>query len=119
MKNATCNELKGYKYIADSFALELKYFHANDSISKIKTIWSDYSKRDYLDSNSWLYVVALLESDDDDDYKKKKGLIEAMKDEMNNQCPDYNDRLFCHVLRKDKVDWSKFEKQGAKNQNNE
>ena len=111
MKEATGNELKGYKYIDDSFALELKYFHANDRMSKIKTIWADYSKRDYLDSNSWLYVVALLESDNDDDYEIKKNLIEAMKDEMNNQCSGYKDRLFCHVLRKNKVDWSRFEKQ--------
>lgn len=108
MENATENTLKGFKYMQDSFALELKYFHSNDSISKIKTIWSDFSKRDYLDSNSWLYVVALIETDNDEDYSRKKDIIEAMKNDMVQQNADYQSNLDCYVMRKHIVDWSKF-----------
>jgi hypothetical protein len=111
MKDASGNVLKEYKYLQDSFALELKCFHANDSMSKIKTIWSDFCKREYLDSNSWLYVVALIESDNDEDYSKKKAIIDAMNDDMLKQNPDYQRNLYHYVMRKHKVDWSKFKKE--------
>lgn len=110
MNEANGNELKGFKYIEDSFALELKYFHANASISKIKTIWSDFCKRDYLDSNSWLYVVALIETNNDEDYLKKKEIIDAMKEDMVKLNSNYQENLDNYVMRKPVVDWSRFKK---------
>lgn len=110
MKDAKENNLKGYKYMADSFALELKYFHACDSISKIKRTECDFCKRKYLDSNSWLYVVALIESDNEDDYSDKKAIIDAMKDNMVKYNQDFQNNLFHYVMRKKTVDWSQFHK---------
>ena len=61
-----------------------------------------------MDSNSWLYVVALIETDNDEDYSRKKDIIEAMKDDMVQQNADYQSNLDCYVMRKHIVDWSKF-----------
>ena len=66
MENA--RNQKEFIYRNDSFALELKYFHGNDTLSRIKEIKCDFCKRNFLDQNSWLYVVALIEEDDDDTY---------------------------------------------------
>lgn len=102
MENAS--NQKEFIYRNDSFALELKYFHGNDTLSRIKEIKCDFCKRNYLDQNSWLYVVALIEEDDDDTYKSKKGIIDSIGDEEENG----KDNLFHYVIRKRKVDWSQF-----------
>ena len=95
---------KEFIYRNDSFALELKYFHGNDTLSRIKEIKCDFCKRYFLDQNSWLYVVALIEEDDDDIYDRKKGIIDSIGYEEENG----KDNLFHYVVRKRKVDWSKF-----------
>lgn len=102
MENA--KHQKEYKYVKDSFALELKYFHSNDSHNKIKRIKCDFCKRGELEQNSWLYVVALIEEDDDETYKIKKGLI----DFVGNEEEKGKDNLFHYVMRKKKVNWDKF-----------
>jgi len=102
MENAS--NQKEFIYRNDSFALELKYFHGNDTLSRIKEIKCDFCKRYFLDQNSWLYVVALIEEDDDDIYDRKKGIIDSIGYEEENG----KDNLFHYVVRKRKVDWSKF-----------
>lgn len=102
MENAS--NQKEFIYRNDSFALELKYFHGNDTLSRIKEIKCDFCKRYFLDQNSWLYVVALIEEDDDDVYDRKKGIIDSIGYEEENG----KDNLFHYVVRKRKVDWSKF-----------
>lgn len=102
MENAS--NQKEFIYRNDSFALELKYFHGNDTLSRIKEIKCDFCKRYLLDQNSWLYVVALIEEDDDDIYDRKKGIIDSIGYEEENG----KDNLFHYVVRKRKVDWSKF-----------
>ena len=76
MRNA--RNQKEFIYRDDSFALELKYFHGNDTLSRIKEIKCDLCKRYFLDQNSWLYVVALIEEDDDDIYDRKKEIIDSI-----------------------------------------
>lgn len=110
MRNAKGNHRKGYKYLDDSFSLELKYYHANDSLSKIKKSRCDFCKRDDLDSNSWLYIVTLIESNDEDDYLNKKTIIDDMKDDMVNRNQNYQQNLFNYVMRKKEVDWNQFTK---------
>lgn len=102
MENAS--NQKEFIYRNNSFALELKYFHGNDTLSRIKEIKCDFCKRYFLDQNSWLYVVALIEEDDDDIYDRKKGIIDSIGYEEENG----KDNLFHYVVRKRKVDWSKF-----------
>jgi len=102
MENAS--NQKEFIYRNDSFALELKYFHGNDTLSRIMEIKCDFCKRYFLDQNSWLYVVALIEEDDDDIYDRKKGIIDSIGYEEENG----KDNLFHYVVRKRKVDWSKF-----------
>ena len=102
MENAS--NQKEFIYRNDSFALELKYFHGNDTLSRIKEIKCDFCKRIFLDHNSWLYVVALIEEDDDDTYNRKKGIIDSIGDEEENG----KDNLFHYVLRKRRVDWNHF-----------
>lgn len=108
MSDAKGNQQKGYKYLADSFALELKYYHAKDPISKIKRIKCDFCKRDDLDMNSWLYVVALVESESENDYLNKKTIIDGIKDEIVNKNHDYQKNLFHYVMNKKKVEWKHF-----------
>jgi len=114
MNDAKENRLKGYKYMADSFAIELKYFHAKDPVSKIKKIKCDFCKRDDLDMNSWLYVVALVESENENDYLEKKTIIDNLKDEMVNKNHDYESNLFHYVMNKKKVEWKQFNNQEDK-----
>ena len=102
MENAS--NQKEFIYRNDSFALELKYFHGNDTLSRIKEIKCDFCKRYFLDQNSWLYVVALIEEDDYYIYDRKKGIIDSIGYEEENG----KDNLFHYVVRKRKVDWSKF-----------
>ena len=102
MENASTK--KEFIYSQDSFALELKYFRANDSQSRIKEIECDFCKRKFLGRNSWLYVVALIEEDDNDTYSNKKGLIDSIGDIEEKD--KYN--LFHYVMRKKKVNWDKF-----------
>ena len=104
MENA--KNQKEFVYRNDSFALELKYFHGNDTLSRIKEIKCDFCKRKLLDQNSWLYVVALIEEDDDDTYNKKKKIIDSIGDEEENG----KDNLFHYVLRKRRVYWNQFNK---------
>lgn len=86
---------KGFKYIDDSFAIELKYYHAKESIDDIRC---DFCKRRELDNNSWLYIVALIDSNEEFDDKEKN--IYAMRDELINKYPEYEKILFCHVMKK-------------------
>ena len=86
---------KGFKYIDDSFAIELKYYHAKESIDDIRC---DFCKRRELDNNSWLYIVALIDSNEE--YYDKEKNIYAMRDELINKYPEYEKNLFCHVMKK-------------------
>ena len=90
---------KGFKYIDDSFAIELKYYHAKESIDDIRC---DFCKRRELDGNSWLYVVALIDSHKE--YEEKKEAIYNMKSELIYEHPEYKDNLFCFVMEKPKKD---------------
>ena len=89
---------KGYEYINDSFALELKYIHKNESLGNVRC---DFCKRFNLELNSWLYVVVLIDSDNDELFQRKKNEIEDMKNELLKEHSIYNGKLFCAVLRKD------------------
>lgn len=86
---------KGLKYLDDSFAIELKYYHAKESIDDIRC---DFYKRKELENNSWLYVVALIDSNEG--YDDKERSIYAMRDELINKHPEYEKNLFCHVMKK-------------------
>ena len=86
---------KGFKYIGDSFAIELKYYHAKESIDDIRC---DFCKRRELDDNSWLFVVALIDANDE--FNNKKESILAMKKELIEKHPEYNKNLFCYVMKK-------------------
>ena len=86
---------KGFKYIDDSFAIELKYYHAKESIDDIRC---DFCKRRELEKNSWLYVVALIDSNEE--FSNKKEAIYAMKDELIEKYPEYENTLFCYVMMK-------------------
>lgn len=102
MENASTK--KEFIYSQDSFALELKYFRANDPLSRIKEIECDFCKRKYLDQNSWLYVVALIEENNDIEYQSKWNLINT----IGNEAEANRNNLFHHIMRKKEVDWRKY-----------
>lgn len=58
--------------------------------------------------NSWLYVVALVESESENDYLNKKAIIDGIKDEIVNKNHDYQKNLFHYVMNKKKVEWKHF-----------
>lgn len=87
---------KEYKYYGDSFALELKYIRKNDSINGVRY---DICKRFDLDSDSWLYVVALIDTNNDDEFLRKEQEIEGMKDRFVGRHPEYANKLFCKAIR--------------------
>ena len=64
--------------------------------------------------NSWLYVVALVESENENDYLEKKTIIDNLKDEMVNKNHDYESNLFHYVMNKKKVEWKQFNNQEDK-----
>lgn len=88
---------KGYEYINDSFALELKYIHKNESLGDVKC---DFCKRFNLEQNSWLYVVVLIESDDDETFQRKKDEIRGMGEKLIESYPEYEGKLFWESLKK-------------------
>jgi hypothetical protein len=105
MKNAKNN--KEFKYEGDSFALELKYFRAIESSADVKRkIRCDFCKRRDLESNSWLYVVALIESDDENDYNEKQVVVvNQLQNEIRSGNHEDDNNLFCKILRKKIVNW--------------
>ena len=66
---------KEFKYDGDSFAMELKYLHKNDSISKVKC---DFCKWSSIRNDSWMYVVVLIDGYSDIDIQKKEDKIKLM-----------------------------------------
>ena len=89
---------KEFIYNKDSFAIEVKYLHKKDSVLRVM---DDYSKRGEIESNSWLYVITLLDSDNEKTYKKRKEKIEAMRELMIEHDKEYDKNLFCKVLKKE------------------
>ena len=89
---------KEFIYDKDSFAIEVKYLHRKDSVLKVM---DDFSKRGELESNSWLYVITLLDSDDEKTYKKRKEKIEGMRELLIEHNKEYDKNLFCKVLKKE------------------
>ena len=99
-KLRNCTKAKGYKYYDDSFALELKYLHEKDDIRKVRC---DFCKRHDLDSNSWLYVVVLLDVVEEkaDRFEEKKRQIEQYANELYEMKAGYDKNLFFKILKKE------------------
>jgi hypothetical protein len=89
---------KEFYYNKDSFAIELKYLHRKDSVMRVL---DDFRKRGELGSNSWLYVIVLLDSSNDKIYAKRKGKIEEMKKIMIDYNKKFEKNLFCKVMKKE------------------
>lgn len=92
-----CTKHKGYKYLNDSFALELKYLRPKDHVDIVRC---DFCKRRVLESNSWLYVVVLIGYSDEKDLIGKSLQIANMAKETYQIDKEYHDNLFFRVLKK-------------------
>ena len=94
-----CTKHKGFKYCFDSFAIELKYLHENDTVRKVKC---DFCKRKDLDNESWLYVVVLLDysKENENKYRDKEREIKLYANELYKEKEEYKNNLFYRVLRK-------------------
>lgn len=99
-----CTKHKGFKYYHDSFALELKYLHEDDNVRKVRC---DFCKRRDLDSNSWLYVVVLMDHSQENDSKwtEKKEQIELFAQEMYDGNEEYKSNLFYDILKKERINY--------------
>lgn len=95
-----CTKNKGFKYCWDSFAIELKYLHENNTVRGVKC---DFCKRKDLDNESWLYIVVLLDHSKDNDkrIKEKEREIERYANELYEEKEEYKHNLFYRVLRKE------------------
>ena len=94
---------KGFVYIDESFALELKYIRSDDA-NYLRKVNDDLEKRSELYSNSWLYVVVLIETENEEDYNRMKAKIEKKASKKTS----YGENLFCFVMKKQKVDYDKI-----------
>ena len=88
---------KEFKYEGDSLAIELKYLHRNDSISKVKC---DFCKWSYLKEESWMYVVVLIDGNSEDDISEKEKIIKSMWEDKKNEVSTKRHCLCYYVLRK-------------------
>ena len=89
---------KRFKYSGESIALELKYLHETDSVSKVKY---DFRKWDDLKNESSLYVIVLIDTRKDEDYSDKEAKIRFMFEEkIGNSGNNGPNQLFCRVLKK-------------------
>ena len=90
---------KEFRYDKDSFVLELKYLHNNDSVQKVEC---DFCKWKYLKKESWMYIVVLIDSFNDKDFKEKETQIMEMREKaLNENRETENNNLFCAVIRKE------------------
>ena len=88
---------KEFKYEGDSLALELKYLHKKDSLSKVNC---DFCKWNSLKNDSWMYVVVLIDGNNQKEIDEKEIKIASMWKEKNEDRSDKNNQLFYYVLRK-------------------
>lgn len=93
---------KEFKYEGDSIAMELKYFHKNDKIDKVKC---DFCKWGRLREDSCLYVVVLIDFVDSTEgrkkYTEKKKQIDQLYKEKKQQIrSSKGNQLFYKVLKK-------------------
>lgn len=88
---------KEFKYEGDSMAIELKYLHRNDSLSKVKC---DFCKWGSLKEDSWMYVVVLIDGANKQDIDEKEKEIASMWKETSEKNGDEKNQLFYFVLRK-------------------
>ena len=95
-----CTKNKGFKYCWDSFAIELKYLHENNTVRRVKC---DFCKRKDLGNESWLYVVVLLDYSKEKEkmYIEKEREIELYANEMYKEKDEYKNNLFYRVLKKE------------------
>lgn len=88
---------KEFKYEGDSLALELKYLHRKDGLSKVKC---DFCKWSSLKNDSWMYVVVLIDGYNEGEICEKEKQIISMWNEKKEEKSDKNNQLFYYVLRK-------------------
>lgn len=88
---------KDFKYEGDSLAIELKYLHRNDRISKVKC---DFCKWSNLKEDSCMYVVVLVDGNSEKDISDKEKEIKSMWEEKKNEASAKHHQLCYHVLRK-------------------
>lgn len=88
---------KEFKYEGDSLAIELKYLHKNDSLSKVKC---DFCKWRFLKEDSWMYVVVLIDGKNEQEIDKKEEKIASMWKETNENNTNNSNKLFYFILRK-------------------
>ena len=91
---------KDFKYEGPSIAIELKYFHSKDDITKINHDFEKWMGR--LNENTYLFVVALIDVSPRsrrNTFKNRKARILKTFDRMSteNRCENF---LFCKVMKK-------------------
>ena len=88
---------KEFEYRGDSFSIELKYLHKNDSIQRVQ---GDFNKWYFLKKESWMYVVVLIDDANDATFNNKTEKFESMYNNANKDDSNTTNKLFHYVLRK-------------------
>ena len=92
----------------ESIAIELKFLHDGDAVSKAT---DDFIKYEKYKGDSYYYAISLLEKSDlDETTNNRKEKIELFFDnELKKYGTPDNTNFFCHVLTKEKFDVPKEE----------